>query len=158
MRDVRIHWQRLVEAGRTCPRCSATGEEVRRAVDTLTAALAPLGIAVQLQEETIALPRFMDDPAASNRILVNDRTLEDWLGGQTGQSRCCDVCGPEDCRTVSVDGTTYETVPQELVVRAGLLAAQEILAEPGPSTSCCEPGVTALPFPTVGGSAARSPE
>lgn len=143
MRELRIHWQRLVESGTTCPRCSDTGEEVRRAVDTLTAALAPIGITVNLQEEALALPRFMDNPVDSNRILVNDRSLEDWLGGQTGQSQCCDVCGTEECRTVSVDGTVYEAIPQDLVVRAGLFAAQELLAEG--STPCCGPAAPSPP-------------
>lgn len=143
MTELRIHWQRLVESGRTCPRCADTGEDVRAAVAALTAALAPLGITVRLQEEALTLPQFRDEPTASNRILLNDRPVEDWLGGQTGSSQCCDVCGPEDCRTISVDSTTYEAIPQDLVVRAGLLAAQELLAEG--RTPCCGPASPSPP-------------
>lgn len=41
MTDLTIAWQRLVDAGQTCPRCGDTGSEVRTAAATLTAALAP---------------------------------------------------------------------------------------------------------------------
>ena len=43
--------------------------------------------------------------------------------GKTGVSSCCGVCGDNDCRTVSVNGSEYETIPSELIVKAGLTAA-----------------------------------
>lgn len=144
MKELTIRWQRLVEGGRTCPRCGETGDEVRIAKATLTAALAPLGIAVRLDEVVISLEEFERAPLESNSILLQDRTVEDWLGGRTGQSVCCDVCGPHGCRTVTVDGTDYETVPAELIVRAGLLAASELLAPSAASAEpepCCGPTV-----------------
>lgn len=127
--ELQIDWQRLVESGETCPRCADTGAEVRRATQTLTTALEPVGITVRLNEATIALDQFETAPLESNRVLINGRTLEQWLGGQTGQSQCCDVCGPNDCRTVIVDGTAYEAIPADLIVQAGLLAAAGLLAE-----------------------------
>ncbi|MBE0504744.1 MAG: DUF2703 domain-containing protein [Desulfuromonadales bacterium] len=36
--------------------------------------------------------------------MINGKLLEEWIGGQTRQSQCCDVCGPNDCRTMAVDG------------------------------------------------------
>jgi len=57
MTDLTLHWQRLVDAGRTCPRCGDTGEQVRAAAATLATALAPLGITVRLVESTIDLDR-----------------------------------------------------------------------------------------------------
>lgn len=56
--ELRIEWQRLVEGGQTCPRCADTGDQVSQAVQTLDAALAPLGISVRLREAAIALARF----------------------------------------------------------------------------------------------------
>ena len=93
--ELQIDWQRLVESGQTCPRCMQTGDQVRQAAQTLDAALSPVGIPVRLTESAIALARFQLAPLESNRILPNDRTLEQWLGGQTGHSQCCDVCGPK---------------------------------------------------------------
>ncbi|MDI9627737.1 MAG: DUF2703 domain-containing protein [Acidobacteriota bacterium] len=97
----------------------------------------------------------MFKPLESNQILLNGRTLEQWLGGQTGQSQCCDVCGPNDCRTVSVDGVSYESIPAELIVRAGLLAAAEQLGSANSLDSCCAPardaGPALLPVRNAGG-------
>ena len=134
-----INWQRLVtEAGGTCDRCGSTEQEFRRAVATLEESLAPLGIAVESSESVLAPEEFVGDTVASNRILIGDRTVEEWLGGEVGQSpceTCCSAVGEDvECRTVMVDGTTYETVPAELIVRAGLAAASELLQKPVP---CC---------------------
>jgi len=131
-----ITWQRLVEGGETCPRCSATEEELDKAVGQLAAALEPLGIAVVFKKEELTAAAFKAAPAASNRIWLNGRLLEDWLGGGSGTSVCCDVCGDEECRTVVVDGEEYESVPAALVVRAGLAAASA-LAGPPRGAGCC---------------------
>lgn len=49
------------------------------------------------------------------------------MNARTGQSQCCDVCGDEECRTVEIDGETLEAIPAELIVKAGLIAAAEII-------------------------------
>ena len=141
MTDLTIAWQRLVDAGQTCPRCGDTGSEVRTAAATLTTALAPLGITVHLSEGIMNIAEFERAPLTSNRILIAGRPLEDWLGGAFGQSPCCDACGPNDCRTITVYGTTYETVPADLITRAGLLAAADLLGQPSGSHDepCCDP-------------------
>ncbi len=144
MRVLTIKWQRLIEGGETCPRCGDTGTELHKAAEMLRQALAPLGIEVALDEVEIGLEEFKRQPLESNRISIDGRSIEEWLGGTTGQSPCCDVCGPNDCRTVTVDGQTYEAIPADLIVRAGLLAA----ASSSPSVSahsCCAP---ALVVPT----------
>lgn len=41
-----------------------------------------------------------------------------------------------------MEGATYESIPADLIVRAGLLAAAEMLAEPDEkSQPCCGPTV-----------------
>jgi hypothetical protein len=131
-----ITWERLVEGGETCPRCGATEEELNVAVGQLEAALEPLGIAVVFQKEELTLAAFKDAPTASNRIRLNGRLMEDWLGGESGASACCDVCGDEECRTVVVDGEEHEAVPAALIVRAGLAAASALSVAPG-DAGCC---------------------
>ena len=44
-------------------------------------------------------------------------------------SRCCAACGDSDCRTVSVDDRTFETIPAALIVKAALAAAAQVRAE-----------------------------
>ena len=127
VRTLPIVWQRLVSDGVTCPRCAGTQIEVERAVTVLGDALRPLGIEPTL--ETLALDQsdFEAAPDESNRILVAGRPLEDWIGATASASECCSVCGANQCRTVEVDGRTFETVPASLIIKAGLLAAASLV-------------------------------
>jgi len=135
-KTLKIEWQRLVSNDEACPRCGSTEEELDKAVSTLRQSLAPLGIEVVLEKKELSLPEFEKAPLESNRIWINDRPLEDYIGGSVGQSPCCDVCGPSDCRTVEVEGQVYETIPSEVIIRAGLVAAAQ-LVNAGNEESCC---------------------
>jgi hypothetical protein len=141
MRPLSIVWQRLVSPdGATCNRCAGTQRQVERAVVTLTNALGPLGIEPCVEIGELDDSVFSRDPSASNRIWISGRPLEDWLAGTVESSRCSSVCGDAECRTVEVGGTTYETIPERLIVRAGLLAAAALLENPEPDgepSLCC---------------------
>lgn len=52
--------------------------------------------------------------------------MEDAIGAESGKSKCCDVCGDEECLTVDYDGTTYETIPADIIIKAGLTAASRL--------------------------------
>ncbi len=124
---LKIKWTRLISEGETCPRCGSTEEELRKALSTLKQSLAPLGIGVILQKEEIPIAEFRKDPLQSNRIWINNRLLEEWIEGRVGQSPCCDVCGPHNCRTVQAEGQIFETIPAEIIIKAGLLAASQLV-------------------------------
>jgi Arsenical resistance operon protein ArsD/Domain of unknown function (DUF2703) len=126
MKTVNIAWQRLVVEGQTCPRCGSTEHEVDKATAVLSQSLKPRGIEVALEKIEISEGAFNADSLQSNMIRINDRLLEDWLGATSGQSQCCDVCGPNDCRTIGMGGEEYETIPSELIIKAGLLAASQL--------------------------------
>lgn len=124
MKTLPIVWQRLVSAsGTTCPRCQGTHEEVGRALEHLKYALEPLGVLPTLELREINEASFQAQPAESNRIWVAGKPLEEWIGASVGHSRCCNECGDQDCRTVEVAGATYEVIPEQLLVRAALIAA-----------------------------------
>lgn len=128
METLTVRWQRLVDsADETCPRCATTGSEVEKAVAHLNRSLAPVGIEVKLETERLSEAQFAAAPLESNRIWVAGRSLEEWLGARTASSPCCASCGDADCRTVSVGTQTYEAIPVELIVRAGFLAAEDVL-------------------------------
>lgn len=128
MKTLTITWQRLVDTtGSTCPRCAGTQQEVQRAVDRLRDALEPLGVRPVLATHEIDPATFLQQPDQSNRIWVGGRPLEDWLGARSGSSPCCDACGDEECRTLEINGTTHEVIPEALLVRAGLIAASQLL-------------------------------
>lgn len=139
MKTLTIRWQRLVDAdGQTCDRCGATGTAVEEAVGKLGRCLGELGIETVLEKQSLGMSAFHEDPLESNRIWIAGEPLEKWLSATIDQSRCCSTCGDADCRSITVDGTTYEAIPAELIVRAGLLAGASLLGgEPG--QPCCSP-------------------
>lgn len=135
-----MRWQRLLdESNQTCPRCGSTEAETERAVGLLRQALKPLGIEVALAKEALTPEAFAAAPLESNRIWIGGAPIEWWLSATNGQSPCCDACGDADCRTLTVDGRTYEGIPAELIVKAGLLAAARLI-QPGASSDGCPDG------------------
>jgi hypothetical protein len=123
MKTLTISWQRLVKDGQTCDRCGGTHLELQKAIDSLRGALAPLGFEPRLETQPIDEPEFLASPLESNRIWIAGVQMEDWLGARVGASRCCAACGDSDCRTVSLDDLTFETIPAALIVKATLAAA-----------------------------------
>lgn len=111
------------------------------AADMLRRCLRPLDMEVALEETPMTPEVCARDISQSNRIVVDDRPLADWLGGRIGMSACAPCCerlGEKvQCRTVTVDGQTYEAIPATLIVRAGLLAAEASLARVVAKKPCC---------------------
>lgn len=127
MQKLKIRWQRLVnQAGNTCPRCTDTGDTVEAAFAKLRKSMSALGVEVELEKKTLDFSIFTNDPLQSNRIWIAEKPLEEWIGGTVGESQCCDVCGDSECRTISIDQSTFEAIPENLIIRAGLLAAADI--------------------------------
>lgn len=139
-----IMWQRLVSSdGETCDRCDATHQAIERAVRTLKDALRPLGIEPSLETREIGEQAFQANPSESNRIWIAGRPMEEWIGASVGSSRCCSVCGESECRTMDVAGTTFEAIPEKLLLKAALIAAGHMLDPvtewpPHEGERCCE--------------------
>lgn len=143
MKKLHIRWQRLVnKQGQTCERCGTTETAVDEAVKKLKRSLKELDIDVVLKKEVMSESTFLKNPLESNRIWIAEEPLEGWLSATSGQSRCCSTCGETDCRTVTVDGKTYEAIPTELIVKAGLLAGAQLIQGEHPGL-CCPPAKSA---------------
>ncbi len=124
MKTLLIEWQRLLDENKkTCPRCGSTEQEVEKAAATLNRELKPFKIRVALAKKAIKPEIFTKDALQSNKIVIAGKTLEEWLGAETGQSPCCEVCGDAECRTVEYADQSHETIPSDLIVKAGLFAA-----------------------------------
>lgn len=139
MKNLPIVWYRLVKAGETCIRCGQTHQELEKAVAKLKTSLLPLGIEITFETKELTEEEFKANPSKSNEVWIAGKTLEEWVGAQVGMTPCSSVCEGASCRTLEVDENSYETIPEELFVRAGLNAANQILAlNSGPnSKSCC---------------------
>ncbi len=136
MKTLVIEWQRLLdEQKQTCPRCGSTEQEVEKAVRELNRLLATSDITVNLIKKSIDPETFKKDALQSNRILIAGKILEEWLGATTGESKCCEVCGDSECRTVEYAGDTHEAIPAEMIVRAGIIAASTLFKIQPPQTS-----------------------
>ncbi len=72
-----IAWQRLVSNEQTCERCGGTEHELRKAVDQLKDALAPLGFEPRLSVARIDEQAFRAAPLESNRIWIAGVPLEE---------------------------------------------------------------------------------
>jgi hypothetical protein len=131
MKTLPIVWQRLVTNGGTCPRCADTRDALHRAVQALAAALAPLDMVPELEEREMDEVSFLAQPSESNRVWIAGKPMEEWLQGSTGSSPCCSVCGDAECRTVAVDGQSFEAIPQELLIKAALIAALALQSRQG---------------------------
>jgi hypothetical protein len=140
MKPLTIVWQRLVKDGETCGRCGSTREAVVAALAKLEATLRPLGIQPVLETRVLDEAAFAADPSASNRIWIAGKPLEEWLGASVGASPCCSVCGDQPCRTLEVAGTSFEAIPEDLIVKATLIAAARMIepthAQAAPPACC----------------------
>ena len=145
MKTLTVRWQRLVdEQGQTCQRCGSTEKEVQKAIESLKKSLGALGIDVVLEKKALSPKVCAKDISQSNRIWVGARTLEGWLGAQEGKSPCGFGCAglgqTVECRTVTVGGKTYETIPAELIIKAGLLAGAQLVETPCGQSCSPSPG------------------
>ena len=130
METITIEWHRLVNSdGETCDRCASTEKATVAAFEKLKRCLAEVGLDVILENHEIDQSTFLTDPIESNKIIVDGKSIEYWLGGSTGKSQCCGPCGDAECRTITVDGKTHEAVPETIILLAGLLSAAEKLKQ-----------------------------
>jgi hypothetical protein len=126
MKTLPILWQRLVTPeGKTCVRCGGTQDAIVQAMPKLQEALRPLGMEPVLETREIDPANFKGKPSESNRIWIAGRSIEDWLNASVGKSTCCSACGGADCRTLEIENETFETIPEQLILKAALLAASQ---------------------------------
>jgi hypothetical protein len=139
MRPLPIIWQRLVKAGETCDRCGSTQAAITGALAKLEAALRPLGFLPALETRALDESSFRADPSASNRIWIDGTPMEEWLGASVGKSPCCSVCGDLPCRTLELAGSSFEAIPEDLIVEAALIAVSRRMrpARAGAEGSAC---------------------
>lgn len=167
--QVTVEFDHLVVDGETCDRCGDTREAVRAAVADARAVLPASLVDLTLVERELPAGRL----AESNRVLVNGRPAEEWLGGTSVMSdcpSCSDLVGESVCcREIEVGGVRTEAVGRDVVfdaimAAAGLGGAERVDSdeasaarsvredsEEGSTRSeggCCAPGVAAVTLVT----------
>ncbi|HEQ98221.1 MAG TPA: DUF2703 domain-containing protein [candidate division Zixibacteria bacterium] len=139
-----LKWQRVVDKdGKTCDRCGATEVELKKAMEMLE----EKGVKAELNPAEISVEDFTKNCSESNRIWINDKPIEEVLEATVGASKCSGVCtshkADATCRTLVLDGKSYESIPAELIVKAGLMAqgqstGAEVQKTSGKSLGCAK--------------------
>lgn len=106
----------------TCDRCSETVDAVRTAAEDLSVSLAPLGVRVTLVEHAATA----DEIESSNSVMINGRSIEEWLGAErvsTDCPSCGDLIGASTCcAAVRIGDTVQESFTVEQVKDAAIAA------------------------------------
>lgn len=128
IRSLRIEWQHVGEdISNTCERCSSTGTTVRQVLRDLEPVFIRNNIQVGFKE-TVLPPAQLRD---SNRILINGRALEDYLGGsRIVETPCCSCSCVKSsdavaCRAIETPEGLYESIPADLLLRVLTAVAEE---------------------------------
>ncbi len=119
MNHLEIEWRHLDIDGKTCDRCSDTGEAVRRVCKSLSEKLNASGWDVSFKETLLTQNEIAD----SNGILLNGIPLEEFLPQADTSENCCASCGellgsPTMCRTIEYQDKIYEALPESLILEA----------------------------------------
>ncbi len=133
-RKLVIRWQHAVcQNDNPCERCINTPLEIQQAFDDLKSSLTGLGITVTMEEKKI---KHHDD-----RLFINDRDVIDLLKGErvkTACANCFDENGnPRTCTSLKLGEDIFEVIPAELIIKAGLMSASELITAP-PEPPCGE--------------------
>ncbi len=124
-----LEWQRMIdEDGNVCCSSDATRMAVETARAKLAEELEVSGIEVTLLKTDFTPEECMEDPERANRILIAGRGLDYWLQAEIASSPCEGFCkqalgGKGSCQNLIYEGETYEVIPAELIIKAGLAAA-----------------------------------
>jgi hypothetical protein len=111
--------------GQTAGRCTDTVESARIAVRQLRADLEPLGVTVTLSEHDAVA----DDLSDSNAVLINGRSVEEWIGAERVYTDC-PSCGamvgePVSCGAISIEGSVEDSFSVEQIREAAFTALNE---------------------------------
>lgn len=118
MKKLLIEWKHFDKEGKTCQRCSETGENLSQVINDLRSELLRKGIEIEYRETKLPESRMSE----SNLILIDDIPLEQLLSDtKAGENDCCSCSGLINdastcrCRTVSHKGIVFEEVPKKLI-------------------------------------------
>lgn len=122
-----LEWQKgATEACQTCDACGVSEQEIKAAAAQLKTKLADKKVRVKIVERK-ATDGTPERPSAS-RMWVCGIPLETWLGARAAMTPCPDAKSREAVRpALYVDDQSYSVIPADLMVKAGVMAANQLL-------------------------------
>ena len=119
MKILEIEWKHLDVGGKTCVRCSDTGESLQEAIEKLAKECKTIGWEIKFKETKLA----EKDISESNAILFNGTPIEELLDEARASESHCNSCSEltgksSSCRTLEFGGKTYGGIPAALIRQA----------------------------------------
>jgi len=119
MKTLEIEWKHLDVGGKTCARCSDTGEALQEVIGKLTEECKPMGWEITFKETKLTAKNISE----SNVILLNGKPIEALLPEVRVSKSHCESCSEitgksTSCRTVELGGNTYGGIPASLIRQA----------------------------------------
>ncbi len=140
VRTLTIAWHKVSDDdGSICDLSTATQQTVDQASEELRRALAPNGIEVVV--ETLVPEKAEGGDCLCNRVLIQGRFVDEWLGADLVKTSCSGCPNQKGCAETAESGgcggqynmihqgKTYGIVPADLIVMAGLVAAADLTGE-----------------------------
>ena len=108
MKTLEIEWKYLDVEGKTCARCTETGEALQEAIGKITDECNLLGWEVKFTETKLTSKNISD----SNVILFNGKPIEALLPKARASESHCESCSEitgksSSCRAVEFGGNSY---------------------------------------------------
>ena len=100
--------------------CGINEKEMTKAVRELSRSLYTKDIDVQFGYVTFTKEQPTGDAASAVGLWINGKPFEYWLHAQSAMNA--------GCVELTVDGQTYRTIPADLIVKAGMTAAEVMKA------------------------------
>ncbi len=120
MLNLLIEWKHFDKDGKTCARCSNTGNNLADTIKKLQTEFEPKGIKIEFKETKLPENRMSE----SNEILIDGVLLEKLIPnanvGENSCSSCADLTGNTDChcRTILQEEEVFEEIPIKLIKQA----------------------------------------
>jgi hypothetical protein len=135
-----LAWHKVSEDdGSICELSVATERMVEQASEELRQALASNNVRIAV--ETLTPEKVAGAECLCNRVLVQGRYVDEWLGAELVKTECSGCPNQARCgKTAETDGCggqyamihqgkTYSVVPANLITMAGMVAAAELTGE-----------------------------
>ena len=119
MKTLEIEWKHLDVEGKTCTRCSDTGDALQEAIEKLAEECKSLGWEIKFKETKLTAKNISE----SNVILFNGKSIEALLPEVRASESHCETCSEltgksTSCRTVEFGGNSYGGIPASLIRQA----------------------------------------
>jgi copper chaperone CopZ len=119
MKTLTIEWKHLDVEGKTCDRCSNTGEALQEVIGEITEECELSGWAIKFKETKLTSKNISE----SNILLFNGKPIEAILPEARASESHCESCSKitgksTSCRTVEFGGNSYGGIPESLIRQA----------------------------------------